>query len=203
MGSIKVAGWIDRFVERWLAKGRYVFEYRNSKLGSPSHVVLQVRASCELFEQIPTHAFSERLVGLIAKRAGSEHEFPLFVAVEDNEILGYSFLFIPVTRAWHDSLPSNPGEARETSTWVEPAHRGQGVRQSLLAAQVDYCQERGVRLLAVIEAANVASARSSVRSGANVSQRNVLIKVLGRNVLSLTTNPLRAHLLVGARRTHR
>lgn len=193
---------LARFVERWLLKQRYVVEYPAEAEGH-GHAVVDC-SPADLSSALTGVELPERLTRLAGQRVDSADEFPLFVALDDHQtVLGYSFLFVPKQVSWHDCLPINAGEARSTSSWVEEEFRGQGVRGSLFAAQVARCSARGLRFTAVIERSNQSSIRSSAKSGAVVWQRNYLLKALGRNVLSVTTNPVRVYVLAGTRRSHR
>lgn len=191
-----------RLIERWLLKQRYIVEYPQQSDGR-RHVVMECSPS-ELTAELAGVELPGRLSRLADQRVECADEFPLFVALDDERrVMGYSFLFVPREVSWHDCLPVRVGEARSTSSWVEEEFRGQGVRGSLFAAQVDRCSARGLRFTAVIERSNVSSIRSSAKSGAVVRQRNYLLKALGRNVLSITTNPVRVYVLAGTRRSHR
>lgn len=191
-----------RFVERWLLKQRYIVEYPQQSDGS-RHTVVKC-SPAQLDKEVPGVELPGRLSRLADQRIECTDEFPLFVALDgDRRVMGYSFLFVPREDSWHDGLPVRVGEARETSSWVEEEFRGYGVRGSILADQMAYCAARGLRFTAVIEGSNRPSFRSSAKSGAWVRQRNLLIKVIGRNVMSVTTSPLRVYVLAGTRRSHR
>lgn len=103
----------------------------------------------------------------------------------DGGVVAYSFLHTPSETTWHDSLPTHPGEARETTTFVEDRWRGKKLRASLLQAQTIYCRDAGLRHWAVVETSNVASLRSSEAFGAKRAGVNILVKTFGVNIMSL------------------
>ena len=194
---------LSAFAARWLVKQRYVVEYVGDRQGAGHPVT--VFSSAHDLENFSQARLPDRLVALAELRAHSlAYRSPIFVAVKNGEVMGYSFLLIANKEGlWHDSLPCVVGDARETSTWVPAPYRGRGVRSSLLSSQAEYCKNSGLRFIAVIERDNKSSLTSSMRFGAVVFRRNLLVKVVGRNVLSFTTNPLRVYALLGARRVHR
>ena len=154
--------------------------------------------------QNPPDAFlalarTERLHRYLESRMSSP-AWRLFVYSESGIIQGYSFLHVPKRVEWHDSLPTFPGEARETSTFVEPEHRGKGIRGIILEQQKSYCIKNNLTFWCVIENVNTDSIRSTVRSGGTPVRDNYLIKLWKRNVLSILTRPLRPYFLHGVRR---
>lgn len=194
---------LSDLVANWIVKERHVVEYGRIVKGAGHEVT--VFSSPRDLKNIPELVLPIRLAELAERRAEAPAgQFPLFVAIKDGEVLGYSFLLVATgTGLWHDSLPCLVGDARETSTWVETQHRGLGVRASLLSKQTDYCRDQGLRFIAVIERGNVNSLKSSMKSGAVVLSRNLLVKFARRNVLSVTTKPARVYVLAGKRRSHR
>lgn len=194
---------LSALVATWIVKERYVVEYGRI-MGGAGHEVTVFSTPRDL-KNIPELSLPNRLADLAERRAEAPAgQFPVFVAIEDGEVLGYSFLLVATGKGlWHDSLPCLVGDARETSTWVETQHRGLGVRSSLLSKQADYCRDERLRFIAVIERGNVNSLKSSMKSGAVVLSRNVLVKFARRNVLSVTTKPVRVYVLAGPRRSHR
>lgn len=119
----------------------------------------------------------------------------------DGGVAAYSFLHTPRETTWHDSLPTRPGEARETTTFVEDRWRGKKLRAGLLQAQSSYCSNAGLRHWAVIETSNVASLKSSRAFGAKRAGVNILVKAFGMNIVSIVLGREKhLWLLIGKRR---
>lgn len=117
-------------------------------------------------------------------------------------LLGYSFLHAPAHEEWNDCLPTRPGEARIGSTYVYPQYRGRGVRGEIYKKQWEYVVGHGLKLWAVIEKRNSSSLRAAEKTG-RVGRKNYLVKILGRNVLSILTKPAEIYVLQGSRRARR
>ena len=114
----------------------------------------------------------------------------LFLYCEKEIIKGYSFLHIPKEKEYYDSLYTLPNESRECGTYVYPEFRGQGIRGKILARQIEYSIENNRTIWAVIEKFNIASIRSALKCSAKRTKTNLLLKFMGKNVFSITTNPV-------------
>ena len=188
---------VSSLIARYIFKVRNIYEYSPSTSKTTtavdSYTVSQFRA------QVPSHLASARLNRLLKDRQPSA-AWTLFCAWEGGVLKGYSFLHAPSKIEWHDSLPTFRGQARESSTYVEPQFRGANVRGLLLLAQRDYCEKQQLRFWAVIEKANEASIKSTLRNSGTKTRANYLVKLAGTNVTSVLTDPLRVYILVGRRR---
>lgn len=197
-GSFKVAAMsLPRFFENYFFKIRYIYEYRQVALNCSSQV-LTYHLDTSLTD-LPDESVSDRLRRLIDKRKGLR-AWRLFIFSDDGEIKGYSFVHTPEDEEWNDALPTHPKTARLSSTYVEPEYRGLGIRGKILSAQFAYCQQADLSLWSVIEKSNTSSIRSTEKSGGVRTRTNYLIKVVGRNVLSICTKPLKIYVLIGRRR---
>lgn len=185
------------FLDRWLLKTRYIYNYPIKK-ESITHSI----QTFDLINSLPAHLLeiaTDRLKHYIKIRSNSPN-WIIFLCVKNNEIIGYSFLHTPSSIEWNDSLPTLSGEARESSTYVEPTHRGKGIRSMLLAAQVNYCNQQNKTMWAVIEKSNSSSIKSTERFGAIRIRTNYLIKIIGRNFLSILSGPLSFYLIDKSKR---
>lgn len=179
-----------KIIERLFLKKRYIYIYEPSKKVDSFHIVWY--HTCSIDKEIANSFNSIRLLKYLERRRG-ERSWYLFAYIDQGIMKGYSFLHLPHKEEWHDSLPTRPGEARETATFVEPEYRGQGIRGGLLAAQFKYCQENNKKMWAVIERSNVSSIKSTLKNGGKCIGSNYLIKVLGKNVISIVTKPLKVY----------
>ncbi|MGL3045472.1 hypothetical protein ACSJMR_10395 [Acinetobacter pecorum] len=187
------------FLEKYFFKKRYIFVYDLNNIGpiSKSINIIDVRDVDKILKK--NIKISPRLQMYISKRKNSS-SWKLFLYLDNNEIQGYSFLHIPTSIEWNDSLPTNSNEARESSTFVEIEYRGLGIRGKILNAQKKFCKENNKKMWCVIEAVNISSIKSTNRSGVNFVGTNYLIKFLGKNIFSIVFNSFKVFLLVGKKR---
>lgn len=183
-----------KLFERYFLKLRYVVHYRLTDPKPPNQVI--AISLEDIDEPLPYDIDVGKLPELIRRRSGNP-AWRLYIYVIDGAILGYSFLHVPSRIEWNDSLPTMPKEARTTSTYVSPASRGKGVRGLILEGQSSDAIQEGLTLWSVIEKSNRSSLRAATKSGAYVVRCNILVKFLGRNVLSILTNPFQCHFLLG------
>lgn len=190
------------FIEKYLLKKRYIFYYDlYNKVGN--NIIINNIINLSLNQDIPKDLqFSDRLISYIKKREGKE-SWRLFLYIEGNKVLGYSFLHVPLYTEWNDSLPTYRDEARESSTYVEASARGRGIRGYLLASQKQYCLEKNKKMWCVIESINSASIKSTKKSGVISIEKNYLIKLMGRNIFSILTKSFKLFLLLGDKRASR
>src|SRR5690554_6286009 len=156
---------------------------------------------CEKIPSVIKKTNDERLRSLVYKRI-NDSSWILFFYLKDNEIMGYSFIHAPSDVEWNDSLPTLPGEGRTTSTYVFPRYRGKRIRNYIAQQQFSYALINNLRLWSVIEASNTASLKSSLRIGV-IKKTNYLIKIYGKNILSVITKPFDVFLLVGVKSERR
>lgn len=126
----------------------------------------------------------------------------VFYYQKDDEIYGYSFLHAPIEEEWNDSLPTNSKEARVSTDFVYPEHRGKGILGEITKCQIKYAAENNLKLWCVIESSNTSAIRASYKYKF-IEKSNYLIKILGRNFISIVTNPLRVTILLGRKRARR
>ena len=189
---------VFNYIERYLFKVRYIYEYRNVKSGNSGQV------QSYSLENVPGKllniAISERLRRFIEKRSDCQ-SWRLFVFEEQSRIVGYSFIHAPVCVEWNDSLPTHPLTARLSSDYVEQEFRGKGIRGKILSDQFEYCRQEGLYLWSAIERTNASAIRATEKAGGVRVSTNYLVKVIGRNVLSICTKPFEVYVLVGKRRS--
>lgn len=190
---------INGFIERFIFKKRNIIYYHPS--ASQSSVMVSMTSMSDLDSQALSLEVDSRLESYLRRRKGSS-SWILFVMRKESRIQGYSFLHVPAADEWNDSLPTLKGEARISSIFVFPEFRGFGVQGELFKAQAIYAKDRGLKLWAVIEDSNNSSMRSALKVG-YVARANYLIKFLGRNIISVVTNPTQLYLLYNFRRAVR
>jgi GNAT superfamily N-acetyltransferase len=198
--GILEANLLGELIEKYLFKERHVFSYTLAKASDDGGVL--VSTPRQYLDRIGEVKAIGRLPRLCEARQHSD-SWVLFVCEENNEVLGYSFLHIPSRTEWNDSLPTHPGEARASSSFVDPAKRGLGIRGRLMQAQRDYCLHNDKHMWAVIEKRNQSSNRSTSKNGGQLKTKNFLLKCLGHNVASIVLEPARVYLLLGSRRARR
>lgn len=187
-----------RFIEANLFKKRVIVDYdAHTLIASPAIKIVEMDTRPELNRY---GALPGALPALIARRAGSP-AWILFLFIDEQVIAGYAFLHRPGATEWFDSLPTLAGEARSCSHYTQPEMRGRGIIGQLLSAQRTYLGN-STRLWAVIESGNRASVAAALKSG-RVRSGNCLVKIIRRNILSVTTSPFRTYILIGARRASR
>ena len=184
--------------EYYVFKKRYVMAYTKATGAS----VLVKSSRMDGLDISPLLDKSDSRLSRYLNSRANDPAWVFFSAWDGGELLGYSFLHIPDSEEWNDSLPTLPGEARISSTFVYPQFRGKGVRGELYAKQYQYASECGLRLWAVIERANIPSIRAASKTG-GIQRINYLLKFAGRNVFSILTNPFTFYFLVGDRRARR
>lgn len=120
----------------------------------------------------------------------------------DSKILGYSFLHTPSQEEWNDALPTNNREARVSTNFVYPEFRGKGILGEIAKCQMKYANENNLKLWCVIESSNIPAMKASYKN-TSIDKSNYLVKILKRNIISITTNPFRVSLILGAKRAKR
>lgn len=184
--------------ERYVFKKRNLMSYAlNKSSGSMVRAIEMLNFKSDLIQ----YPVDERLAEFFRMRKNNS-AWIYFEYCDGEKLSGYSFLHAPNAEEWNDSLPTYPGEARISSTFVYPEYRGKGVRGKLFAAQASYAAARGLKLWAVIEQSNAASMRAAQKTG-KVFRRNYLIKFIARNVVTILTNPIQFYFLMGSRRARR
>jgi RimJ/RimL family protein N-acetyltransferase len=111
-----------------------------------------------------------------------------FVATSQSGPLGVYWGFAPTERSMmHDSFLVRPNEALACGAFVRPDMRGRGIYHRLQWILHEYLLvELGVeRVFTIVENTNQPSLRSNRRFGLEVYGVNWLIKLAGRNALSL------------------
>lgn len=186
------------FWERYVLKKRYIMAY-HAVNGSTPHV------SCVPMLDLDIDALldgaDDRLASYLKMRKG-DPSWVFFEYREEEERMGYSFLHVPAQEEWNDSLPTRPGEARISSSFVYPEFRGRGIRGEMFKKQYQYSAENGLKLWAVIEKSNYASIKAASKTG-NIERENYLVKIVGKNVISILTSPLSIDLLVEEKASRR
>lgn len=119
--------------------------------------------------------------------------------IEDT-LVGYGFIHIPESVEWNDALPTLPNEARIGSLYVNPEYRGRRIVNEICLALIKNTQRD--KVWAVIESSNKSSLKAALRIG-NIWKTNFLIKIFGRNIISITTKPLKIYFLIKNRRAIR
>lgn len=184
--------------ESYVFKKRYIMAYAAST-GVPVGVECSSMTDLNLTPLLDGQ--DQRLAGHLYARK-NDPAWVFFSAWDRGQLLGYSFLHIPQSEEWNDSLPTFPGEARICSNFVYPEFCGRGVRGDIYKKQCQYASERGLKLWSVIEQSNTSSIRAEKKTG-KIRRKNYLVKFIGRNVLSILTEPFKLYLLIGVRRAKR
>lgn len=191
---------IRRAFERYVFKCRGIYAYALQDHPQDERVLsFPIREAPDSFRKLPQ---TERLQRYLESRKSSS-AWHLFIHSESGRILGYSFLHIPDKVEWNDVLPTLPGEARISSTFVEPEFRGKRIRGIILAQQSSYCLQHGLKLWSVIEDSNLPSIKSALRAGGRLIRGNYLVKIVKENVLSILTNPFQIYPIYKHRRVRR
>src|SRR5690554_3036204 len=184
--------------EHYAFKKRYIMEY-HAVNGFTPHV--SCRSMLDLDVDALLDGADERLASYLKKRRG-DPSWLFFEYHEKEKRMGYSFLHVPAQEEWNDSLPTRPGEARIGSSFVYPEFRGRGVRGEMFKKQYQYSTENGLKLWAVIDKSNVSSIKAASKTG-NIERENYLVKILGRNVISILTSPLSIDFLIKEKASRR
>lgn len=191
---------IYKVIEKYAFKKRYILRY--DSLEGPSSNIEVVEMSDPRIEDVfKLCKPSEKLHEHISRRKGND-AWVAFFFLRDGCILGYSFLHVPTEIEWNDSLPTLAYEARVSNQFVYPEYRGRGVVNAILRAQSQFAKQESRMLWAVIEKSNFSSMKAGLRAG-RIVRKNYLVKLVGRNVISILTNPFRVYLLTGWRRARR
>lgn len=189
---------IKKIWEEYFFKKRYIFSYSNqSEISDNIYFLSMADFDTNLLPII----LDSRLNNYLEMRRGNSR-WIIFYYEFDDEIYGYSFLHIPAQEEWHDSLPTMINEARTSATYVYPEYRGKGIRGKIFSEQMKYAEKYGIKLWSVIEDSNSSSLRASSKMGKSY-RVNYLIKIMGRNIFSVLTDPFQVYLLLGDRREKR
>ena len=99
---------------------------------------------------------------------------------------------------WHDNYLVPLNTALLYGSYVIPEFRGRGFYVNILLYLLNFFKHKKnpevEMIAAIVERRNVASAKSHSVSGFEIMRKNYLLKFLGRNILSIYTNPLRCYL---------
>ena len=190
---------MSNFIEKYIFKKRYILTYELQSFSENERVSFFSLDNMEIESVLKYN--DSNLARYLNMRAGDPSWY-FFYYSEGDEILGYSFLHIPVKVEWNDSLPTLSGEARVSSNYVYPEHRGKKIRGLICEQQIDYSFKKGLKMWSVIERFN----NSSIRAESKYCYRkenNYLLKVFSRNIISIISNPFQIHLLLGRKREKR
>ena len=117
----------------------------------------------------------------------------LFVAMEHKDkVAGFYWAVRSSSKPlWHDKLKVEPHTALLFNAHVFPEYRRQGLYSLLLAAAHNVLfQSFGVeRALTIVECSNQASLQANRKFGLRVFANNYLIKLAGRNIISILEGP--------------
>lgn len=98
---------------------------------------------------------------------------------------------------WHDNYSISNNTGLVYGSYVVPEFRGRGFYVNLLSYSLNYFKSdeelRIKEIVAIVESSNYASAKSHNTAGFTIVKKNYLLKFLGRNILSIYTNPLRCY----------
>jgi len=100
---------------------------------------------------------------------------------------------------WHDNVPVAPGVAHGFHAFTYPEYRRQGVYKELIRQGNRFLFEHVgcAKVNIVVESTNQASLGANLDAGYAIEATNYLVKVLGRNVLSMfrdhASGAVRAH----------
>lgn len=189
---------IAKLWENYFFKKRYILYYID-RIVPFSNVVCVSMAECDTDSLLKLA--DSRLSKYLLMRKG-DNAWILFYYKLDNKIYGYSFLHVPTKEEWNDSIPTMLNEARTSSSYVYPEYRGKGIRGEIANCQIKYANNNGLILWSVIEASNKASLKASLKIG-SIRKNNYLFKIVGRNIISITTKPFRASILLRKKRAKR
>lgn len=140
---------------------------------------------------LSSSSWSERVHRGLMCATECGHELDVFTAHDDrtDTLVGLATLLKVFGHAyWHDSLPQRPGEARLGSVRVEPRWRGRGIGRALQARRyLAACADDRIALVsAIVESHRLPSLKGAQKVFQH-SASNYLVKVAGRNVLSIVT----------------
>ncbi len=121
-----------------------------------------------------------------------------FEIIEENtgEIMGSTNLALNFgdILLWHDNFPIFKNEGLIFGSYVNEKFRGRKLYMKMLNFVSEYMGNGDVvRLLAVVESRNYASAVSHERSGYRICNRNYLVKFFKKNVLTIFKKPFRCY----------
>lgn len=191
-----LACWVNK---RWF-KRRWVFEAPVHSIPFEDHTLPQdvTITSMSVDQHIKDTSSSEGGIKLAIRLRGEQRIFNRLASgvwhfyaashVPSQQTIGFSWLIIPDEKPiWYDSLWIPPGEARMADIYVEPQWRSKGIGRGFRVPQmIDIRSNKTVNIVsAVVEARNEPSLRIH-RIAFSVKYPNYLIKIWGKNVLSIT-----------------
>jgi len=135
-------------------------------------------------------------------KARLSKECTAYLYIEQGVIKGYLFSHHPkVKDIWHDFLPTNHFDARLFDIYVQPAYRGCEIAPMLQQEFVNDMYKRGVLFLwSAVNHRNYNSINCHRKVNSQIIQKNFLIKIFGRNIISIVWPTLKINILIGKRR---
>ncbi|WP_135829677.1 GNAT family N-acetyltransferase [Halorussus halobius] len=126
----------------------------------------------------------------IESRLGTQGCF-LYLATDGDILIGYYWSIIPQEPVSHDSFFISPGEALLFNAYVRPQFRRQGIYTQLLAKAHNHVliNSNAYMSYTIVEDRNKPSLRANNEFGLDKYGKNYLIKLWGRNVLSIVSYP--------------
>jgi len=111
----------------------------------------------------------------------------LIVAYYDDKAVGAFWILEPPIKVFYDSIEIDNNQLLFCSVYVNPKYRGQGIYNQMHNKAFEYwwthCREKEV--ITIVEENNVASNKSNQKYGLKIKGCNILIKFLGRNIISI------------------
>ena len=203
---------MNRLLERYFVKPRTVFAIEAVPYDKDTTICrgFHILGPSELEAKVPpsVQAFLERRATpkSLNQRLLSKNCCAFIAITESADLpIGVVWALAPQdTTTWHDSIPVRPGEALGFGAYVTPQFRRRGLFLAMLYERDRYLlNDLGVnRVLRVVENSNVPSYNGLVKYGARRIADNLLVKLMGRNILSIFRhdNRLEIYALVGNRR---
>lgn len=189
---------IKSIFEKYLFKVRNIIHY-DGHVGLPESI--KIVEMSEMDKDLATAFDDDKLKNYIIKRLG-DPAWVLFLYEVQKKVVGYGFGHVPLKVEWNDSLPTYADSLRICSLFVCPEYRGQGIIGSINMAQIQYAKINKKKPWSVIESSNLPSMKAALKHGSAV-RKNYLLKFLGRNLVSILTNPFKIYILLGNRRATR
>lgn len=137
------------------------------------------------------HSDYERKKGLYLERLRNRSWLGILaIDRETREIIGHQWAVFPEKKdsVWHDCLPIKKGSAYSADAYIVPEYRGRRLHAYMKRELIARLVKMGIQsCYAVVENMNERSFRSNSRTG-RILARNVLIKLFGRNILSIVVS---------------
>ncbi len=180
-------------VEKYIFKKRNIYLISKHDISDLKHIeinpdvtITYYNLNDENLESILSHIYeNKKLVTKYTKR--NERDWKLIIAYYNNNPAGALWIYEPSEKLFYDSIEINPNQILLCSVYVNSNYRGHGIHNQMREKALEYWMNNCIdkEVMSVVERGNIASNKNIQRSGVKIKGYNYLIKLLGKNIVSI------------------